>query len=149
MAATAADQRAPPLDELVSHADRHTDRDDEKRLPAFAIENVESNKQFARDQRRHESLREMSEPVVMITAPVKNFLEPVEEWLVCVGPMAADAENADVNSDQGVNECGELKSAVSGGQNDQPDDSRKNFEPPSEPIMRMNSGPDENDRDTD
>ena len=116
-------------------------------MPSFAIENVESNKQFARDQRRDETLREMTEPIVMITAPVKNCLQPVEERLVSVGPVSAHAKNADVDRDQRVDERRKLKSAIGRRENDQPDDSRKNLETPGETIVRMNSRPDKNDRD--
>jgi len=87
----AADQRAPPFDEFISAADGETDREDEKRLPAFAIKNVEPDEQFARDQCRHESLREMAEPIVVIAVPVKNVLEPIEDRFVRIGPMPADA----------------------------------------------------------
>jgi hypothetical protein len=85
----------------------------------------------------------------MITAPVKNFLQPVEEWLVRVGPVSAYAKNADVDCNQRVNEGRELKSAIRRRENDQPDDSRKNFETPGETTVRMNSRPDENNRHAD
>jgi|GEM_PF-3388776 hypothetical protein len=60
--------------------------------------------------------------------------------------MSADAKNADVDRDQRVNERGELKSPISSRENDQADDGRKNFQPPGEAIVRMNSRPNKNDR---
>jgi hypothetical protein len=59
--------------------------------------------------------------------------------------MPADAQDRDVKRDQRVNEGGELKSPVGRGENDQPADSGKNFQPPGEPIVRVDSGPSENE----
>ena len=116
-------------------------------MPAFAIENVEPDEQLPRDQCRDESLREMAEPIVMVATPVKIIAEPVKKRLVRVGPMSADAQDRDVKRDQGVNERGELKSPVSGRENDDAGDSGKHFEPPGEAIVRIDSRPNENDRD--
>src|ERR1041384_1920624 len=145
----AADQRAPPFNEFVSHADCHADRDDEKRLPAFTIENVEPNKKFARDHRRDKSRREMAEPIVVIATPMKIIAEPIEDRFVRVSPVSADAQDRDVNRDQRVDERGELESPISRGENDHADDSGKKFEPPSDAVVRTNSRPNENDRDGD
>src|SRR5205085_1966728 len=132
---------------FVSGTDRETDRDDEKRLPAF--ENIEANKKFTRDHCRHESLREMAEPVVVIPVPVKIIAKPVKDRLVRVSPMPTDSQDRDVNRYERVNEGGELKPAIRRSENNQADDPRENFQPPGQPIVRINTGPDEDDGDAD
>ena len=91
----------------------------------------------------------MAEPIVVIALPLKNIFEPVEERLVRVSPMTADAQNRNVKRDQRVNKCRELKSPIRRPENNQAADSGKNFEPPGEAVVRINSRPGENNRDAD
>src|SRR6185503_19682172 len=98
---------------------------------------------------RHEALREMTEAIEVIATPMKIIAKPIEDRLVRVSPMPADTQDRDVERDEGVNERGELKSPVRRRENDDASDSRKNFEPPGQAIVRINSRPDENDRKTD
>ena len=72
----------------------------------------------------------MTKPIVVIAIPMKIIAEPVEDWLMRVGPMPADAQDRDVERDQRVNKHGELEPPIRRGQNDQAKDSRENFQPP-------------------
>ena len=89
----------------------------------------------------------MAEPIEVIAVPVKIIAEPIEDRLVRISPMPADAQDRDVKCDQRVNESGELKSSIRGGEDDQAADSGKNFQPPSESIVRIDPRPNENNRD--
>jgi hypothetical protein len=91
----------------------------------------------------------MAEPIVVIAIPMKIIAEPVEERLVRVSPMPANAQDRDVERDERVNERRELKSPIRRRKNDEAGDPRKNFQPPSEAIVRINSRPNENDRNAD
>src|SRR5256885_1309766 len=51
----ATDQCAPPFDEFVNATDPETDRDDEKRLPAFPIQNIEADKKDRKSPRLNSS----------------------------------------------------------------------------------------------
>jgi hypothetical protein len=137
----AAEERDPPLDQLIKRADAQANRDDEKRQPVWSGKNTDAQNDFTRDNRGNETLQKVAEPVVVVALPGEDWPEPVEQWNARIGVMAADAQHADMERNQGVAEGGKSKAPVGCEKNGETDEARTGFEPPGKTIVRSPPGP--------
>src|SRR6266567_7292575 len=71
-----ADHGRPPLDELVARADRQADAADDEEQPAARAQRRAAEQHFARDDRGHEALREMTDAVVVVAREVEQIAHP-------------------------------------------------------------------------
>jgi hypothetical protein len=105
----AHDQRRPPLDELEEGAEGEAGGTHQVEQPAAALQRGFAQQQFARQDRRDESLREMPEPVVVVAREVEGVAEPVAERRHGIGVLAAVDQDDAVDRDQPQQQAGEVE----------------------------------------
>jgi hypothetical protein len=88
-----------PLEQLVRRADRQADGDDDEVEPA-APHRVAADEDLAREDRRHEALREVAEAVVVVARQPERVARPIAERHLRVRVMPADAEDHRVDAQQ-------------------------------------------------
>ena len=78
-------------------------------------DHAQSDEKLARDQRRDKALREMPEPIEMISVPTEKRFDPVEERDARISVMTADAKQHDVQRDQRVDQSVVKRKRLVGG----------------------------------
>jgi len=68
------DQSCPPFDQLIEGADGQTNTNDEERLPAFSVQDLQTNEDLAGDYGRHKALHNMAKAIVVVAVPAKDRL---------------------------------------------------------------------------
>ena len=74
----ATDQSCPPFDQLIEGADGQTNAHDQEWLPAFSVQDLQPDKDFAGNDGRHKTLHNMAKAIVVVTMPAEDRLKPVE-----------------------------------------------------------------------
>ena len=77
----------------------------------------------------------MAEAIEVVAMPAEDRLEPFEERHARISVVAADAEDADVERDEGVDERAETKPAVGRDEDRGADDAGDGLEPPGEAVV--------------
>ena len=108
----AEDHCSRPFDEFVPCADRHghADRKDGSHAPVGNI--PQADQDLPRRESRHESLKEVADPVVVVAAEQEQVLHPEPQGNARVGVRAAGDQDDCVQKDENIEERGQGKSAI-------------------------------------
>src|SRR5690606_14259942 len=104
--AAPAEQRDGPFDQLVKGAEGKADGDGEDIAPDGRRHEMAADDHLARDNRRHEALRQMAEPVVIIALKTEPRLDIIKERHFGVSVMPADHQDNAMDQDKGVKKRG-------------------------------------------
>ena len=104
---------------------------------------VAPQKNLAREQRGHESLHEVADPVVRVPFQIQQPLKPEAQRHTRVRVGSAEYEHERVQCDQRVQERGEWKATVRHEEQRGSDEDRTNFHEPRRAIVGTDRAPDE------
>src|SRR5262249_6277406 len=138
----AAEQPGPPPEELVGGADRERAHRDEREEPPPALQGRGPQQELAGEDRRHEALREVAEPVVGITREVERVLRPEAERHARVRVVAADDEDERVQEEQAVGERRQREAPPRRDEDRDADEHREDLEPPCAALRGREARPD-------
>ena len=148
VAPLAAEQRRPPLDELVDGAERQADAARPGRTASRRGRSGEVRSRISRaSDRRHEALREVAEPIVVVAREAERVLQPRSRAARARRCSARRGTGSARARQQPQEQRRERKAPVRRDQDRRADQHRRHLHQPGRPIVGTDARDDERGED--
>lgn len=137
--------RYPPLEHLIERAKCHTEGYREESCPTLLRDDSFAKEDLSREKCGDESLREVSDFIIVVASLTEDISDPVKKWDFRIGVVPTDTEDDRMDEDKCVEKIRQRKSAIRHEDEDQSDESREDLEEPREIIMWRYRRPDKDE----